>query len=109
MVKTLDNLSFVNRTTLYLPDLKDKSAMWGYTAYRDYKKEDGFARFFVAKEFEKAMVGGLEGDEAALTKLNEESRFTWYYIVKNKEGKPIAVLRVDGNSKENFREYILGS
>ena len=109
MVKTLNNLSFVNKTTLYLPDPNDKSAMWGYTAYRDYKKEDGFARFFVAKDFEKSMVKGLEGNEEELAKLNEMNRFTWYYIVKNKEGKPIGAIRIDGNSKENFREYILGS
>ena len=109
LVKTLDNLTFVQRTTLYLPDPKDESAMWGYTAWREYRTEDGFARFFVAKDFEKAMRSALSGDRAALDKLNGEVGFTWYYVVSNEAGKFIAVVRMDGNPHESFREYPLGS
>lgn len=109
LVKTLDNLSFVYRATIYLPDPIDDSAMWGYTAYREYKKEDGFARFFVAKDFEKAMAKGISGNTEPLDSLNEKTGFKWYYIVKDEKSKSIAVLRIDGNSRANFREYMLGS
>ena len=109
LMRTLDNLSFVNRATLYLPDPKDASAMWGYTAWGKYKVEDGFAKFFVAKEFEKAMAAGLAGDEAGLTGLNEKTGFTRYHLITGDEGRSLGVLRIDGNSRENFREYMLGS
>ncbi len=109
LIKTLDSLSFVSKTTLYLPDPNDESAMWGYTARRQYDKKEGFARFFVAKEFEKAMAKSISGDEEELIELNEEMGFTWYSLVMNKEAKPIAVLRITGNSRENFREYLFGS
>ncbi|MBU4460957.1 MAG: hypothetical protein KJ579_10345, partial [Verrucomicrobia bacterium] len=46
VVRTLDNLDFVNRTTLYIADPSEPTAMWGYTAWRDYTNADGFARFF---------------------------------------------------------------
>lgn len=109
LIKTLDNLSFVDKTTLFLPDPEDVSAMWGYSARRQYEKEDGFARFFVAKEFEKAMAKGIAGNEEELIGLNEKTGFTWYSLVKDEEAKPIAVIRIDGNSRENFREYLFGS
>lgn len=108
-INTLDDLSFVNKTTLYLPDLKDKSAMWGYTAWREYREEDGFAHFFVAKDFEHAIAKGLEGSPAELDALNEQTGFIWYFLVKNADGRPVGVIRIDGNSRENFREYKLGS
>jgi hypothetical protein len=109
LVKTLDGLTFVERTTLYLPDPKDESAMWGYTTWREYRTEDGFARFFVAKDFEKAMQSALKGAGAELEKLNGQTGFTWYYIVRSDDGKPVAVVRIDGNPRESFREYPMGS
>ncbi len=109
MITTLDNLSFVNTTTLYLPDPNDNSAMWRYSSNRDYTKEEGFSRFFVAKDFEVAMIKGLSGDESKLNEINKVHQFTWYYIVKNEKGKPIAAIKINGNSNENFREYLLGS
>lgn len=109
LVKTLDNLTFVQTATLYVPDPADSSAMWGYTAWREYRAEDGFARFFIARDFEKAMKKGLEGSPAELEKLNNQVGFDWYFIVNDAAKKPIAVLRINGNPRENFREYLLGS
>ena len=109
LVNTLDGLSFVQRATLYVPDPTDKSAMWGYTAWREYRKEDGFARFFVVKEFEKAMAAALEGREGELDRLNQEKGFTAYRVLRDEQGSPVGILRIDGNSRENFREYRLGS
>lgn len=109
LIRTLDGLSFVQRSTLYVPDPEDPAALWGYTAWRDYKPEDGFARFFVAKDFEKALAAALRGESAGLDRLNEERNFTLYRTLRGADGKPVGVLRIDGNPRENFREYRLGS
>lgn len=109
LVKSLDNLGYVEKTTLYVPDPQDASAMWGYTAWREYRKEDGFARFFVAKDFEKALSEAFHGSESSLRKINERREFIWYYTVKDQNAKTIAVIRLDGNARENFRDYVLGS
>lgn len=109
LIRTLDGLSFVQRGTLYVPDPEDPAALWGYTAWRDYKTEDGFARFFVAKDFEKAMAAALRGESAELDRLNAEKNFTLYRVLRDGTGQPVGVLRIDGNSRENFREYRLGS
>ena len=109
LIRTLDGLSFVQRGTLYVPDPEDPAALWGYTAWRDYKTEDGFARFFVAKDFEKAMAAALRGESAELDRLNAGKDFTLYRVLRDGTGQPVGVLRIDGNSRENFREYRLGS
>lgn len=109
LINTLDGLSFVQRTTLYLPDSADKSALWGYTAWREYRAADGFARFYVIKEFEKAMAAALEGQGADLNRLNDQTGFTRYHVLHDGQMAPVGILRIDGNSRENFREYRLGS
>lgn len=107
MVETLDNMEIVSRTTLYLPDPVDDASLWGYTSWRAYQEKDGFARFYVAKDFEIVMAKALHGDLAGLEILNDENEFRWFYIVMSKNDAPVAVLRVDGNKNENFREYSL--
>ena len=109
LIRTLDGLTFVQRSTLYVADPEDPAAMWGYTAWRDYRTEDGFARFFVAKDFEKAMAAALRGAGDALERLNAENNFTFYRVLRAGDGRPAGVLRIDGNARENFREYRLGS
>lgn len=104
-ISSLDQMSIVCRTTLYLPDPEDESSMWGYTSWREYQKKDGFARFFVAKDFEVAMVQAVRGKPEALNKLNGQNEFLWFHLLVGKDGTPIAVVRVDGNKSENFREY----
>jgi hypothetical protein len=109
LIKSIDALTYVNKTTIYISDHTDNSALWGYTAWRDYTKTDGFARFFVAKDFEIAMADALHGSEASLREINMRRDFIWYYVVFDTQRKPIAVLRLDGNPRENYREYVLGS
>lgn len=108
MVKTLDNLDFIKRTTLYIPDPAEPTAMWGYTAWRDYTNADGFARFFVAKDFEKAMRRAVDGAAADLDQINDRNEFVWYKLLSCENGKGEAVVRIDGNSHQSFREYRLG-
>lgn len=108
VVKTLDNLDFINRTTLYIPDPTEPTAMWGYTAWRDYTNADGFARFFIAKDFEKAMRRAVDGSAADLDQINDRNEFVWYKLLSGENGKGKAVVRIDGNSHQSFREYRLG-
>ncbi len=110
LVKTLDDFDFICRTTLYLPDPVDREAMWGMTAWRgDYCIKDGFARFFVAKDFEKAMRKALDGDGRDLERHNRKTDFIWYSVVKDAAGKPRGIIRVDGVKSFNFREYRIES
>lgn len=109
LMQTLAGLSFMSKATIYVPDSQDKSAMWGYTAWRGYDKRDGFARFFVAKDFEKAMRKALDGDNADLDAINRKVGFEFYHVVRDAHGAPAAILRLDGNNRENFRDYALGS
>lgn len=108
VLKTLDNLDFINRTTLYIPDPAEPTAMWGYTAWRDYTNTDGFARFFVAKDFEKAMRKAMDGSTVDLDQINNRNEFIWYKLLAAEGGKGRAILRIDGNSHHSFREYKLG-
>lgn len=109
LVKTIDNLEFVARTTLYLPDPAEANSMWGFTAWRSaYSNADGFAKFYVVKDFEKAMRAAIDGNSTALAEINCRNEFVWYKLLGAGEGKARAVVRVDGKSSANFREYKLG-
>jgi hypothetical protein len=108
LVYTLDNLDFVNRATLFIPDPSEPTAMWGYTAWRSYTNVDGFARFFVAKDFEKAMRLAVDGSMAELSQMNDRNEFIWYKLLTNDNKSVRAVIRIDGNSHHTFREYRLG-
>lgn len=108
VVHTLDNLDFISRTTLYLPDPTETAAMWGFTAWRNYTNVDGFARFFVAKDFEKAMRRAVDGSPSDLNQINAQNEFTWYKVVTGEDQQPRAIIRIDGNRHQSFREYRLG-
>jgi hypothetical protein len=109
VVKAVDNLDFVTTATVYLSDPNEATAMWGFTAWRDsYSNEDGFARFYVAKDFEKAMRKAMDGNPSDLEKINARNEFTWYRLLPGADGSPKAVVRIDGDSHQSFREYRLG-
>ncbi|MCL1469919.1 hypothetical protein [Argonema antarcticum] len=106
LVESIGGLSFVRNITLYVPDSQDESAMWRYTRYqRNSKGEPIFERFFVAKDYEKAIKQALKNNSKSLNSLNQKTGFQWYYVLKDARGNSIAVIRVDGNPQENFREY----
>jgi len=107
--KAIDNLDFINRITLYIPDPAESNAMWGFTSWRSfYTNVDGFAKFYVAKDFEKAMRAAIDGNAADMQKINQRNSFVWYRVLGGKPDSPSAVVRVDGNSYANLREYRLG-
>ncbi|MEB3885179.1 hypothetical protein [Lyngbya sp. CCY1209] len=110
LIKSVEKLSFVNSLTLYLPDTEDEVIIWSYDSWEiDNKDENGFDRYLVAKEYEQAIQSAFQGKPELLQALNGKTGFQWYYLIRNAQNQPIAVLRIDGNSSENFREYKLGS
>jgi hypothetical protein len=109
VIRTIDHLDFVSRTTLYVADPAEPGAMWGFTAWRDfYTNSDGFARFYIAKDFEKAMRRALDGDASTLDRINGKREFTWYKVLASADGKAKGIVRVDGDSRQSFRDYRLG-
>lgn len=110
LFRTIENLSYVSKATIYIQDTSDKSAMWGYRAWRwnGYKTKDGFARFFIAKDFEIAMRKAIDDNSSELIEINKNKNFEWYFPVKGESNKVVAIVRIDGNKKEDFREYKLG-
>lgn len=106
LIDSLSGLSFVQNLTLYVLDPQDDSVMWRYQRYqRNEKGEPIFQRFYVAKDYEKAIKQSLKNDSKLLNELNKNNNFQWYYPIKDARGSSIAVLRVDGNPRENFRDY----
>ena len=109
VLKAIDNLEFINRITLYIPDPVEANAMWGFTAWRSfYTNADGFAKFYIAKDFEKAMRSAVDGDMTSLSEINERNSFAWYRLLETQADTPRAIVRIDGNSYANLREYRLG-
>lgn len=107
LILSVNKLSFINNMTLYLPDTEDETVIWSYNTWGNYEKEKGFERTFVAKEYERAIQAAFAGKPELLQVINDRTGFTWYYVVKDAQDQPIAVLRINGNSQENFREYRL--
>ncbi|MBN1521743.1 MAG: hypothetical protein JW928_04350, partial [Candidatus Aureabacteria bacterium] len=104
--KTLEDFSYIYSATVYMPDPDDKTVMWGFRSWRhEYQMKDGFARFYVAKSYEKAMKKAIEGDLQDMNAINTKNEFEFYYPIKTSDGKIVAIVRIDGNPNENFREY----
>jgi hypothetical protein len=105
LLSALNGLSFVQTITLYVPNPQDDSLLWRHTNYEvNPQGQPIFDRFLPAKEFEAAIAQALQGDPTALQALNQRRNFTWYQLITAGD-RPVAVLKIDGNPQENFREY----
>jgi hypothetical protein len=109
LIQSVAKLSFVSDMTLYLPDTEDKTVIWSYNSWGNYNKDNGFERTFVAKEYEQAIQAAFLGRPELLQVINDRTGFTWYYVVKTPQDQTIAILKINGNAQENFREYRLDS
>lgn len=106
-LQALDNMAVFNRATVYVRDPGVADVLWGYTAWRGtYEEDDGFARFYPVKAFEKAVFKALQDGKSELTGLNQRSEFEWYGVLRSLDGTPVGALRLDGNPSESLREYI---
>lgn len=106
-LKAMDGMTIFNRATIYMQDPVDRDVLWGYTAWRaEYSAEDGFARFYPVKPFEKALLAAFNGNSVPLEQLNKKDVFEWYSVLSSVAGEPIGILRIDGNPSENYRAYL---
>lgn len=106
LISALGSLTFVQNLTLYVPDPQDPLALWRYSNYQvNAEGKPFFERFLPAREFEKAIDQALKGNTTALETLNQRTNLIWYYTIQDEQNQPIAVLRIEGNQSENFREY----
>ena len=67
------------------------------------------ARFFIAKDDDRAVKLALQGDPAWIHQKNGGPGFVWYQVLKDAQGKSRAVLVIQGNPNESFREYAAGA
>jgi len=109
LMRTLNELSFVSRTVIYLPDPTDAAALWRCKGYDYSASRRDVKRIFVAKKIEKAVAKALAGDATDLEALNAEPDFNLCLPVRDASKKIVAVLKIEGNKRENFREYKFGS
>lgn len=81
--------------------------MWKNSSWyhHDDEKDQTFTRFFISKNFEFDMREVLEGNMSKLDELNSKTDFEWYFLIKDQNDNPVAVLRIYGDTSENFRDY----
>jgi hypothetical protein len=109
--KTLTGLSFCQSAVFYLADPADPAVLWRYppngTSY--YNAEEGespkLGRFFVASDVDRAIRQALSGDTAWIDQMNADPAFNWHQVIRDRQGRTRAVLRILGNHSESYREY----
>jgi hypothetical protein len=105
LLTALGSLSFVQNITLYVPNPQDEALLWRHSNFQvNANGEPVFERFLAAREFEEAIAQALEGNSSGLQSLNQHNNFTWYHLIEAGD-RPLAVLKIDGNPQENFRDY----
>jgi hypothetical protein len=107
--RTLRGLSFLSSATLYLADPTDDTVLWQFESNDVYDEVPKMERFFIAKDDDRAVKLALSGDPAWIHQKNGGDGFTWYHLVKDAQGKNRAVLVIEGNQRESFREYAAGA
>lgn len=107
LMVTLRDLSFINNVVIFVVDPEDITAMLKYQPKYELDKSERFKRSFVAKDAEKIIIRALKGNDKYMEGLNKEKKFAWYYLIKDQEDQPIAVLKIIDNQRESFREYNL--
>jgi hypothetical protein len=109
VLKTLDDLDFIDQATLFMPDPAEASLLWNFHARgQSYTNIHGFTRFYVAKDFERAIQKALAGNTADLDRMNSGNHFVWYAVLPGANQKARAVVRIDGDRGQSFRDYSLG-
>jgi len=103
--RTLDRLSFFQDVHLYLADPTDEAVLWRYPDVTPDVRTPVFERFFIARDDDRAVKLALSGDPAWLRQKNGGPGFVWYHVILDARRKPRAVVQIEGNPQESFREY----
>lgn len=101
--RTLDRLSFFTHVELFVADPADPAVLWRYPVAGE--KGPLFERFFIARDDDRAVQLALAGDPGWLQQKNSAPAFVWYHVLRDAAGKARAVVRINGNPHESFREY----
>jgi hypothetical protein len=106
LLRALNSLSFIQGTTVYMVDPKDASVLWRYNlSETDAKGKAIFNRFLIAKKSEEAIRQALKGQPDRLDAMNAEANFRLYYSILGINKQAIAIVQIEGNPQENFRDY----
>jgi hypothetical protein len=106
LLTSLEGLSFVVGVQVLMIDSDDEHALWCYSIAPD--GEDRLEHLYVAKDQERAVARALAGDPALLERLDAETPFEALSVVYDEAGTPRAVVRLEANRDEDFRDYRLG-
>jgi hypothetical protein len=101
--------SFCQGATLLLADPDDPEVLWRYRpSYRQGVPPARFERLYVAGKTDRAVRQALAGDPSPLDRLNGGPGFVFHHLLRDADGQPLAVIRLDGDPRESFREYAGG-
>jgi hypothetical protein len=106
--RTLDGLPFASSATLYVADPADETVLWRYPSSETCTScgdKEGFERFFIARDDDRAIKLALQGDTAWIDQKNGGPGFVWHQVIRDGQGKNRAVLQIWGNENESFRDY----
>ncbi|MGE4488795.1 MAG: hypothetical protein AB7E95_04525 [Kiritimatiellales bacterium] len=106
-VNALQSLSFIRKISVYATCPDDPLMLRVYQS--TYNNDLQFTDILAARDYEKAILGALGNDSSSLEQLNIHSDFVLYFTCFDKKHVPVGILRIEGNSRENFREYRFGS
>lgn len=105
--QTLQGLSFCRTATFFMADPADSGVLWRYGAeeYSSCTEVPGFERIFIASDLDRAVSQALKGDTAWIDQMNRDPAFKWHQVVRDRQGRIRAVLRILGNPDESYRDY----
>ncbi len=105
-LRALRRSAFCQGVTVLLSDPEDPTLLWRYQpASRFDSKATCFESFVVARRSDHAVREALADRPAGIESLNGGPGFVFYHLVRDATGRPLAVVRVDGNARESFRDY----
>jgi hypothetical protein len=105
--RTLKELSFCDFSILFMADPTNEMVLWRYPAdeTREEGKPPGFERLFIASDLDRAIKQALSGDTAWIDQMNADLAFTWQQVIRDRQGKVRAVLKIYGDPSESYRDY----
>jgi hypothetical protein len=106
LLQTLRGLSLCQSATLVMADPVDGAALWRFDGNESASAGAAqFERFFIATDIDRAMKLALSGDTAWVEQMNSGLAFNWIQVIRDRHGKPRAMLRILGNPQESYRDY----
>jgi hypothetical protein len=87
-----------------MADPAESAALWRFGASQAAYGSH-FERFFIATDVDRAIKLALGGDSAWIDQMNADPAFNWTQVIRDRQGRPRATLRILGNPNESYRDY----